>query len=98
MPNRWLHSVAGLLFGFMPPILLGGIIAMLQGVQMESYVYSVLHRIAFYSTYFQLGVASNIGIFFLIMKRDSLIFFGRGWLIATILCVMWAVLIELNAL
>jgi hypothetical protein len=45
-----------------------------------------------------LGVASNIGIFFLIMKRDSLIFFGRGWLIATILCVMWAVLIELNAL
>jgi len=71
MPNRWLHTLAGLICGFIPPILLGGIIAM---------------------------VASNIGIFFLIMKRDSLIFFGRGWLIATILCVMWAVLIELNAL
>lgn len=98
MNNRWVHTIAGLIAGASLPFLLGGIIAMLQGITLNSFIYSVLHRIPFYSTYFQLGVASNIGVFFLIMKKDSLIYFGRGWLVATILCAMWAVMIEINGL
>ncbi|MCC7299405.1 MAG: hypothetical protein IT244_13810 [Bacteroidia bacterium] len=98
MNNRWVHTIAGAIAGAALPLFLGGIIAMLQGIKFDSFVYSVFHRIPFYSTYFQLGVASNIGVFFLIMKKDSLIYFGRGWLVATILCAMWAVMIEINGL
>jgi hypothetical protein len=44
-----------------------------------------------------LGVAANIGIFFLLMKKDSWIYFNRGWLLGTILMTIWAVIIELKS-
>jgi hypothetical protein len=44
-----------------------------------------------------LGVAANIGIFFLLMKKDAWIYFNRGWLLGTILMTIWAVIIELKS-
>ena len=52
-------------------------------------------RYRYYNSIFQLGVAANIGVFFLLIKKDSLIYFNRGWLLGTILMTIWAVMIEL---
>lgn len=98
MNKRILHTLAGIVGGALLPFILGSLIAMIQGVHADQFVFSVTHRIPFYSTFFQLGVAANIGVFFLIMRNDKFIYLGRGWLIATILGVLWAVVIELNAI
>jgi hypothetical protein len=33
----------------------------------------------------------------LLMKKDSWIYFNRGWLLGTILMTIWAVIIELKS-
>jgi hypothetical protein len=96
MNNRWLHNISGLLLGFVTPVFIGAVTGLLQGIQLRTFIWNVLHRIPYYNTYFQLGIAINIGIFFLIMKNEKAIHFGRGWLIATILSALWAVVIELS--
>jgi hypothetical protein len=55
-----------------------------------------LHGKGFYNTYYQVGVAANIGLFFLIMRNPKLLNFGRGWLIATVLNALWTIIIDLN--
>jgi hypothetical protein len=96
MNNRWFHTLAGLLLGFITPLFLGSLVGLIQGIQVRTFVWNVFHRIPYYNTYYQLGIAINIGIFFLVMRNDRSLFFGRGWLVATILSAMWAVVIELN--
>jgi hypothetical protein len=98
MNNRWLHTIVGLLLGIVTPVFLGAVIGLIQGIHMRSFLWNVWHRIPFYNSFYQLGIAINIGIFFLIMKQDKAIFFGRGWLVATILSVLWTLLIELNSI
>lgn len=98
MAKRLFHTLLGLVAGILLPLGIGSVIASIQGVHADQFIYSVTHRISFYSTFFQLGVAANIGVFFLIMRYDKLIHIGRGWLIATLLGVLWAVAIELNAI
>lgn len=98
MLNRIVFTLGGLLLGIASPLLSSSLIAMAQGVSFNSYIWTLFHRNGFYNNYFQLGIAFNIGIFFLLMRKESfaLIFFGRGWLVATILMVLWTVYIELN--
>lgn len=96
MNNRWIATVTGLLLGFIVPVFIGALIGELQGITVRTFVWNVLHRIPFYNTYYQLGIALNIGVFFMFMKNEKAIFFGRGWLVATILSAMWAVIIEIS--
>ncbi|MBS3916050.1 MAG: hypothetical protein KG003_16260 [Bacteroidetes bacterium] len=95
---RWAKTIAGLILGFISPILMGGLIAEIQSIHMQTFIWNVLHQIPFYNSFYQFGIAINIGIFFLIMKNDNAIFFGRGWLVATVLSVLWTLMIELNGL
>lgn len=85
----------GLLAGSALPLILGMLIAMPQGVQAETFLWTITHFESLYNSIFQLGVAANIGVFFLMINKDALIFFNRGWLIGTILMTIWAVMIEL---
>jgi hypothetical protein len=96
MANRILFTLGGLFLGTIIPIFLGGLIAALQGVTLRNFLWTLLHLNGFYNSYFQLGIAINIGIFFLIMRNPKAIYFGRGWLVATILLVLWTVLIEFH--
>lgn len=87
--------VLGFVAGASLPLILGMLIAMPQGVQPETFLWAITHFEWYYNSIFQLGVAANIGVFFLLIKKDSLIYFNRGWLIGTILMTIWAVMIEL---
>lgn len=95
MKVNWTHMLLGLLAGSALPILLGMLISMPQGVKPETFLWAITHFEWYYNSIFQLGVAANIGVFFLLIKKDSLIYFNRGWLLGTILMTIWAVVIEL---
>lgn len=96
MNNRALHTISGLFLGFILPVTIGILVGEVQGVTARTFIWNLMHRIPYYNSYFQLGVAVNIGIFFLVMRNEKAIFFGRGFLVATILSALWAVIIELN--
>jgi len=64
-----------------------------QGVQPETFLWAITHFEWYYNSIFQFGVAANIGVFFLLIKKDSLIYFNRGWLLGTILMTIWAILL-----
>lgn len=95
MKVNWLHMFLGFVAGASLPLILGMLIAMPQGVQPETFLWAITHFEWYYNSIFQFGVAANIGVFFLLIKKDSLIYFNRGWLIGTILMTIWAVMIEL---
>ena len=95
MKVNWLHMFLGFVAGASLPLILGMLIAMPQGVQPQTFLWAISHFEWYYNSIFQLGVAANIGVFFLLIKKDSLIYFNRGWLIGTILMTIWAVMIEL---
>ena len=87
----------GFVAGASLPLILGMLIAMPQGVKPETFLWAITHFEWYYNSIFQLGVAANIGIFFLLMKKDAWIYFNRGWLLGTILMTIWAVIIELKS-
>lgn len=95
MKVNWSQMALGLLLGSATPILLGILIAMPQGVKPQNFLWAITHFEWLYNSIFQLGVAANIGIFFLIIKKDAWIYFNRGWLLGTILMTIWVVMIEL---
>lgn len=95
MKVNWVHMVLGFVGGASLPLILGMLISMPQGVQPQTFLWAITHFEWYYNSIFQLGVAANIGVFFLLMKKDSLIYFNRGWLLGTILMTIWVVLIEL---
>lgn len=97
MKVNWGQTLFGLLLGSITPLLLGILIAMPQGVSSHTFLYATTHFEWYYNSIFQLGVAANIGIFFLLMKKDSWIYFNRGWLLGTILMTIWTVIIELKS-
>jgi hypothetical protein len=94
--DRIIQLVSGLLIAAMLPMLVAGWIAMAQGIQFQTIIYAIVHGEGFYNTYYQVGVAANIGIFFLVMSNPRLLNFGRGWLIGTILNALWTIIIDLN--
>jgi hypothetical protein len=71
-------------------------VATAQGVQFQNFLWAITHMEWYYNSIFQLGIATNIGLFFLLIRNDKWLFFNRGWLIASIACTLWAVLIELQ--
>ena len=95
MKVNWVHMLLGFVAGSALPLVLGMLIAMPQGVQPKTFLWTITHFESLYNSIFQFGVAANIGVFFLLMKKDSLIYFNRGWLLGTILMTIWVVLIEL---
>lgn len=95
MNNRWVHTIAGLIAGFGLPLFVGMMISAMRGVHLSTFLWNVFHRVPFYNSFYQLGIAVNIGVFFLIMKQDRAIYLGRGFLVATILSALWTVIIEL---
>ena len=97
MKVNWIHMLLGFIAGSALPLVLGMLIAMPQGVKPETFLWAITHFEWYYNSIFQLGVAANIGIFFLLMKKDAWIYFNRGWLLGTILMTIWAVIIELKS-
>jgi hypothetical protein len=97
MKVNWGQTLFGLILGSITPLGLGMLIAMPQGVSPHTFLWAITHFEWYYNSIFQLGVAANIGIFFLLMKKDSWIYFNRGWLLGTILMTIWAVIIELKS-
>ena len=100
----------GLVIAFVLPLGLGCLIALAQQVRPANSLWAIANMRWFYNSIYQLAIAANIGIFFLIMRVDDirwpslgvhvpghlLVYFGRGWLIATISHTIWAVIIELG--
>ena len=97
MKVNWGQTLFGLILGSITPLGLGMLIAMPQGVSPHTFLWAITHFEWYYNSIFQLGVAANIGIFFLLMKKDAWIYFNRGWLLGTNLMTIWAVLIELKS-
>lgn len=85
------HILLGILFACITPLLIGIPIAYLQGIKPENFLWAVFNLSVAYNTAFQVGVAANIGIFFLLMKRDSLIFWARGWMVGTMIAATVAI-------
>ena len=105
-----LWMIVGLVVAFVLPLALGALIALAQQVKPANFIWAIANRRWFYNSIYQLAIAANIGVFFLLMRVDdirwpslgvyipghSLVYFGRGWLIATIGHTIWAVIIELG--
>lgn len=94
--DRIIQFASGLFIGALLPMMLAAIIATAQGLHFETIIHAILHGEGFYNTYYQVGVAANIGVFFLLMRIPKLLTFARGWLIATVLNALWTVMIDLN--
>ncbi len=67
-------------------------IAAIQGVHADTFIWSVFHLSPVYNTAFQVGVAGNIGLFFLLMRYPKLTFISRGWMVATMLAALVAMI------
>ncbi len=91
MKTKPLHIVFGLILACINALLLGIIVAHFQGIKPENFLWAVFNLSAAYNTSFQVGVAANIGIFFLLLKRDSLIFWARGWMVGTMIAATVAI-------
>ncbi len=110
MKSNLFWVIFGLVIAFALPLGIGILIAMAQQVQPNTFLWAVAHLRWFYNSIYQLGIAANIGVFFLLMRVDEirwpslnvyipghlLIYFGRGWLIGTIAHTVWTVVIELS--
>jgi hypothetical protein len=81
MKVNWGQTLFGLILGSITPLGLGMLIAMPQGVSPHTFLWAITHFEWYYNSIFQLGVAANIGIFFLLMKKDAWIYF-QSWLVA----------------
>jgi len=86
------HIVFGILLALIFPLLMGMGVAYFQGIKPENFLWAVFHLSVAYNTSFQLGVAANIGIFFLLMKKEKLIFWARGWMVGTMVMAMIALI------
>ena len=86
----------GLLLGMLVPPLIGAGVAVAQGVQFGNFIWAITHMEWYYNSMFQLGIATNIGLFFLLIRKDEWLYFNRGWMIASIACTLWAVFIEVQ--
>ncbi|PHX91432.1 MAG: hypothetical protein CK532_08310 [Flavobacteriales bacterium] len=95
MKANWSHILLGFLLGIGTCVLLGILIASAQGIKPLNFVWAIAHFEWLFNAIFQLAIAANIGLFFLFIRKDSLIYFTRGWLIATMGMTIWAILIEL---
>ena len=70
MKVNWGQTLFGLILGSITPLGLGMLIAMPQGVSAHTFLWAITHFEWYYNSIFQLGVAANIGIFFLLMKKE----------------------------
>lgn len=96
MKAKPLHIILGMLFACIGSLLIGMVVAHFQGIQPKNFLWAVFNLSAAYNTSFQVGVLSNIGIFFLLLKRDSLIFWARGWMVGTMIAATVA-LVRISA-
>lgn len=96
MKAKPLHIIFGILFACIGSLLIGMVVAHFQGIQPKNFLWAVFNLSAAYNTSFQVGVLSNIGIFFLLLKRDSLIFWARGWMVGTMIAATVA-LVRISA-
>ena len=85
------HIILGMLFAFSSSLLIGIVVAHFQGIQPKNFLWAILNLSVAYNTAFQVGAAANIGIFFLLLKRDSLIFWARGWMVGTMIAATVAI-------
>jgi hypothetical protein len=85
-----------MLFACITTLLIGAVVAHFQGIQPKNFLWAVFNLSTAYNTSFQVGVLSNIGIFFLLLKRDSLIFWARGWMVGTMIAATVA-LVRISA-
>jgi hypothetical protein len=92
MKAKPLHIILGAMIALITPLIIGLPIAYLQGIKPENFLWAVFHLSVAYNTAFQIGVAANIGIFFLLMKKDALIFWARGWMVGTMITALVAML------
>ncbi len=95
MKVNWIHILVGVLMGIGTCILLGILIALAQGIKPLNFLWTIVHLEWSCNAIFQLAIAANIGLFFLFIRKDSLLYFTRGWLIATMGMTIWTILIEL---
>lgn len=86
------HVILGILLALILPLLLGMGVAYFQGIMPENFLWAVFHLSVAYNTSFQLGVAANIGVFFLLMKKENLIFWARGWMVGTMVMALVALI------
>jgi len=92
MKAKPLHIILGMLLACITSLLIGIGIAHFQGIQPKNFLWAVFNLSVAYNTSFQVGVAANIGVFFLLLKRDSLIFWARGWMVGTMLAATVAII------
>lgn len=92
--HKFVQFSGGFFIALMLPIIAAGLIAAVQGIHFDTIIYSIIKGIGFYNTYYQIGIAVNIGVFFLLMRRPHLIYFSRGWLLATVLNAFWTIIID----
>lgn len=96
MKAKPLHIILGMLFACIASLLIGMVVAHFQGIQPKNFLWALFNLSTAYNTSFQVGVLSNIGIFFLLLKRDPLIFWARGWMVGTMIAATVA-LVRISA-
>lgn len=91
MKAKPLHIILGMILACISSLLIGIVVAHFQGIQPKNFLWAVFNLSVAYNTTFQVGVAANIGVFFLLLKRDSLIFWARGWMVGTMIAATVAI-------
>lgn len=92
---KTVHFLLGFLFSFASFVLVGGLLYDLQGpnYSFSSYFYGITHAEPFFFLFYQLGVALNIGLFFLTINKPKWFWICRGLSIGTIIQVFYIVYI-----
>ena len=66
-----------------------------QGYRLSNFNYGLIHRVSTFYLYAQLGLAANIGIFFLMMRKERIFYFSRGFMLCTLLIALWIFYVEI---
>ena len=93
---NWLLVIAGFICSLLIPYLVSAGIYVAQGGGFSNYNYGLKIMNDRMMLFMQLGVAANIGIFFLLTKKMKDISFLRGFIVGSFLLVIWIFYAEIS--
>jgi hypothetical protein len=92
---NWLLLLAGLAASILIPYAIGAGLYVAQGGVFSNFNYSLKIMNDRIMLFMQLGIAANIGLFFLMSKKEIDISLMRGFIIGSFILVIWVFYAEI---
>lgn len=93
--NKVLNTVGGFILAGIGAYLIAAALYTAQGFRLSNFNYGLSHKITSFYLYAQLGLAANIGIFFLMMRKEHIFYFSRGFMLCTLFIALWIFYVEI---